>query len=332
MSISPHENSENSPTGQSRRPVPAVSVILSAYNAEQYLGEAIESILAQTFTDFELLVVNDGSTDRTADIVRGYADYRVQLVTNPSNLGLAKSLNQGIAVARGRYIARQDADDFSLPERLQKQFDFMERHSQVAVLGTGRRILSSSGPIKSGRMPMASPSFSDMLKSNRIVGASAMIRKKRLDEVGGYDDFFRQADDYELWLRITKKYSVANLPEALYVVRRNQDSLTRSSPGMLTLYFLLARNRVMGVVDDELFAQIKKDGIESYYNRLSKEDKIFYHQRAAKRCMNYDRNADSLKNYRHLMKLQGASFKVVANMLKLQFRLLLKRWVSSPKP
>jgi len=145
VSISPHESSENSPTGQSRRPVPAVSVILSAYNAEQYLGEAIESILAQTFTDFELLVVNDGSTDCTADIVRGYVDHRVQLVTNPSNLGLAKSLNEGIAVARGRYIARQDADDSVCPSACRNSLISWSDTARLLCLVPGGRLCLAGG-------------------------------------------------------------------------------------------------------------------------------------------------------------------------------------------
>ncbi len=100
---------------------PAVSVILPAFNAEKYLGEALDSILSQTFADFELIAVNDGSTDRTLEILRGNSDYRIRIVSNDKNLGLAKSLNEGISKARGRYIARQDADDISLPERLNTQ-------------------------------------------------------------------------------------------------------------------------------------------------------------------------------------------------------------------
>ena len=306
-------------------PTTPLSVILPAFNAEKYLGEAIESILSQTFTDFELIAVDDGSTDRTPDILRANPDHRIRIVSNRSNLGVARSLNNGIAEARGRYIARQDADDISLPERLQKQFDYMEAHPQVAVLGTGRQTMTGGGKTKTNSPPMESPTFEDMLKSSRLVGASVMIRKNRLDETGGYDDFFRQADDYDLWLRLTKKYPAANLQEGLYIVRRNTDSLTRQSRQnieAMILYHLLARNRATGATDDEAFTQVKKDGIQSYYAQLSAKDKAFFHQRVGKRCMNYALNAGALEHYRRLMKLQGASFKTVGNFLRLKLRLL----------
>ena len=309
------------------QPPPAVSVILPAFNAEKYLGEAVDSILSQTFADFELIVVNDGSTDRTLEILRSNSDYRVQIITNDKNLGLAKSLNVGISKARGRYIARQDADDISLPERLQKQFEYMEKHPEVAVLGTGRQTITGDGKIKVNDPPMKSPTFEDMLKSSRIVGASVMIRKECIDEAGGYDDFFRQADDYDLWLRLTKKYPAANLQDGLYVVRRNTSSLTRQNQKTIeamTLYRLLARNRATGEINEVAFAQIKQNGIESYYEQLSETDKAFYHQRTGKRCMNYAHNSEALKHYRELMRLQGVSLKVVSNMLRLKFRLLGK--------
>ena len=305
-----------------QRNPPAVSVILPAFNAEKYLGEAVDSILSQTFADFELIVVNDGSTDRTLEILRDNSDNRIRIVSNDNNLGPAKSMNKGISEARGRYIARQDADDISLPERLQKQFEYMEKHPEVAVLGTGRQTITGSGKIKVNDPPMKSPTFEDMLKSSRIVGPSVMIRKTCLDEVGGYDDFFRQADDYDLWLRLTKKYPAVNLQENVYAIRRNTASLSRGNSNVTMLYRLLARNRAMGTVDDEMFAQIKGNGIESYYKHLSQTDKIFYHQRVAKRCMNYARNAEAMENYRQLMNLQGMSFKALSNMLRLKFRLL----------
>lgn len=240
---------------------PAVSVILPAFNAEKYLGEAVESILSQTLIDFELIAVNDGSTDRTLQILRGNSDHRIRIISNNQNLGPARSLNKAIAEARGRYIARQDADDISLPERLQKQLDYMDEHPKIAVLGTGRKTITGNGRIKTNSLPMRSPAFEDMLKSTRIVGPSVMIRKTCIDETGGYDDFFRQAEDYDLWLRLTKKYPAANLQKSLYVVRRNIDSLTRQSRQSieeLVLYRLLARNRAMGSINDEGFTQVRR--------------------------------------------------------------------------
>ena len=169
---------------------------------------------------------------------------------------------------------------------------------------------------------MASPTFADMLKSNCLAAPSVMLRKKCLEEAGGYDDFFHQAEDYDLWLRLMKKYPVANLLETHCVIRRNIDSVTRRNQEALLLYRLLARNRAMGSISDESFIQIKQSGIESYYKQLSEKDKIFYHQHVAKRCMNYERDTDALKHYRRLVKLQGVRFKTVSNMLRIKFRLI----------
>ena len=115
---------------------PQISVVMPAYNAEKYITEAIDSILFQTFKDFEFIIINDASTDSTKDIIESYKDPRIKLVNNEQNKGVAKSLNIGISVACGKYIARMDADDIALPERFQKQFDFMEQHPNIDVCGS----------------------------------------------------------------------------------------------------------------------------------------------------------------------------------------------------
>src|ERR1043165_9066720 len=115
---------------------PHVTVLMAVYNGEPFLAKAIDSILAQTYEDFELLVVDDGSTDATPDIVRSYGDRRVRTVRNPRNIGLARSLNVGLAEARGALVARHDADDLSYPDRFRRQVEFLAAHPDVAVLGT----------------------------------------------------------------------------------------------------------------------------------------------------------------------------------------------------
>lgn len=119
--------------------LPAVSVILPVLNEEKYVHEAVESILSQTYSDFELIVVDDDSTDGTLEILRHDSDYRVRILSNGRNLGITKSLNAEISAARGRYIARQDVDDVSLPGRLEKQIEYMKKHPQIAVLGAASR-------------------------------------------------------------------------------------------------------------------------------------------------------------------------------------------------
>ncbi|MDQ3072975.1 MAG: glycosyltransferase family 2 protein, partial [Bacteroidota bacterium] len=119
-----------------KRSGPLVTVLTSVYNGEEYLREAIESILNQSFTDYEFLIVNDGSTDKTAEILAGYFDPRIRIIHNNKNKGLSFSLNSGLEASFGVYVARQDADDISLRDRLRKQVDFMEKNPQIHVCGT----------------------------------------------------------------------------------------------------------------------------------------------------------------------------------------------------
>ena len=124
---------------------PIVTVLMSVYNGERYLNEAIDSILAQTFTDFEFLIIDDASTDSTPKILHSYDDPRIRIVTNEENLGLTKSLNKGLALAQGEYIARMDADDISLPERLMMQLNFLIDNKTVPLVGSGAIMIDEDG-------------------------------------------------------------------------------------------------------------------------------------------------------------------------------------------
>lgn len=225
---------------------PAVSVVMSVYNGERFLREAIDSILNQTFTDFEFIIVNDGSTDGTGEILESYRDERIILVTQ-DNVGLTKALNNGIALARGKYIARQDADDISKPERLEKQVAFMEAHPVVGLLGTRFEAIDEKGQVtrlaylqENNKVLQAR-----LLEINQFSHGSVMIRKEALDKVGLFRDFFKYAQDYDLWLRIAEQYEVANLPEFLFCYR--ELDLAISSKKILTqsLYAGVAREMAM---------------------------------------------------------------------------------------
>ncbi len=115
---------------------PRVTVLMSVYNGEKYLREAIDSILNQTFKDFEFLIIDDGSTDSSADIIRSYTDFRIRLIQNEKNIGLTRSLNKGLKLAKGEYIARMDVDDISLPIRFEKQVSFLDKYEDVKLVGS----------------------------------------------------------------------------------------------------------------------------------------------------------------------------------------------------
>lgn len=212
---------------------PVVSVVLPVYNCPRYVGQAMESILAQTYRDFELVVIDDGSDDETPDIVRRYTDPRVRVITQ-QNEGLARALNRGISLARGRYIGRQDQDDFSFPERLAKQVAFLDAHPKCALVGTWAEIWLEG--MRTERVH-AHPSESvdlkfELLLNNPFVHSSVMIRKAALDRIGMYstDPGRQPPEDYELWSRIAREFDVANLPEVLHMYREVPGSMSRLGP------------------------------------------------------------------------------------------------------
>jgi glycosyltransferase involved in cell wall biosynthesis len=210
---------------------PLVSVVMAVKNGGQLMREAIDSILNQTFTDFEFIIINDGSTDNTLEILGEYQDPRIQ-VYSQENRGVARSANRGLALARGKYIARQDHDDVSLPTRLQKQVEYLEIHPECGLLGTAAEIWGPSGP--TGRFH-DHPTSSSLLKfelifDNPFVHTSVMFRRGVIKTMGLYDprSIITPLDDYHFISRVSRSFLVSNLTERLVVYRENNNSLTSS--------------------------------------------------------------------------------------------------------
>ncbi|MBW1676052.1 MAG: glycosyltransferase [Deltaproteobacteria bacterium] len=209
---------------------PKVSVIMSVYNGEPYLREAVESILNQTFTDFEFIIIDDGSTGSTREILSSYDDPRIRLVDNGENIGLTKSLNKGMVLARGEYVARQDADDVSLPERLASQVHFLADHPEVGVLGTAVKIINSEGEVASiGRHEVEDTDIRfKLLRNNSFAHGSVMFSRIIFERVGGYDENLGYTQDYDLWWRMSRHTRLANLSEPLYCWRKAEGNVTSS--------------------------------------------------------------------------------------------------------
>lgn len=218
---------------------PAISVVMSVYNSEKYLAEAIESILNQTFTDFEFIIINDGSTDSSLAIIESYMakDERVVLISR-ENKGLPASLNEGIAIAKGKYIARMDADDISLPERFDSQFSYLEKNNNIDVLGTNAFQIDKNGR-KKKRLFLFSKKFllstkDNHLKANLIFSScfihpTVMIRKSTLNNFQAlYDPGLKVSQDYELWCRLAPIATFANLRVPLLKYRVNDQGITNS--------------------------------------------------------------------------------------------------------
>jgi hypothetical protein len=237
--------------------VPALSVILPVYNAEAFVREAVESILAQTFRDFELIVINDGSTDRSGAILHELAacDSRLVLIDRP-NQGLVLTLNEGIQRARALFIARMDADDIAVPERFGLQLARMAADPTLGVLGSFIRIIDKTGHIlRLGNYPVtpeASALFLD--KGSPLAHPSVMMRKDVLIKAGGYRPVFSHCEDYDLWLRVSELgYGIANLPQPLLKYRvhgANVSAVHREAQELGTIIARLAhRCRKAGLPD-----------------------------------------------------------------------------------
>lgn len=222
-----------------------VSVILSAYNGKQYLPKAINSILSQTYRDFEFLIVNDGSTDETGKIMEEFAkqDARIRVITNEKNLGLTKSLNIALRQAQGVYVARMDADDVALSERLEKQVSFLDVHPEIGMVGTAFEWIDENGKIIGQKEVVTEPEElrSLLIQTNPFLHGSIMIRKEILDRAGWYDERYKKAQDYDLWLRLSQTCKFANLPDVLMQKRMTRNMISYKSEREQIRYALRAR-------------------------------------------------------------------------------------------
>lgn len=210
---------------------PKVTVLMPVYNAAVFLRQAVDSTLCQSFRDFELLVIDDGSSDTTPDMLRSYVDPRLRLVTNPLNRGLIYCLNLGLELASGAYVARMDGDDVAHFDRLERQVTFLDEHPGTAMVGSWANMVDERGhAFQVVKTVTDSPDiYERLLESNQFVHTSVMFRAETVRAVGGYRLSALHAEDYDLWLRLSERYSLANIPEALvdYRVHREQISLNR---------------------------------------------------------------------------------------------------------
>ena len=196
---------------------PHVTVLTTVYNGLPYLSDAIESILNQTYTDFEFVIIDDASTDKSLDCIKSYQDPRIRVFQNTNNIGQVPSLNKGLPLAKGNYIARLDQDDVSLPNRLEEQVDFMEKYPDISIICSWEYTIDSCGKIM--RMWKSSLNNYGVFLGYLLLGLcpiwhpSVMFRKDVVMELGGFDTSYAPAEDYELWTRIAlKRFNAAIVP------------------------------------------------------------------------------------------------------------------------
>lgn len=288
---------------------PKISVIMSVYNGKKYLDESIQSILNQTFTDFEFIIVNDASTDKSLEIIKKYQkeDKRILSINNEENIGLTKSLNKALKKAKGSYIARQDVDDASLPERLEKQYIFLEKNKDIFLCGANRIDIDEKGDVlrDKGTVIVGCEKIENVLKKkNCIVHSSIMFKNNGFL----YRDKFRYSQDYDFYLNLlTKGLKLDNLEEKLLRYRNVSGSIGVSKKAKQDIFAEKAK---------EFYEQRIKTGEEEYdeFNpeeilkmRDKNTEKIFLKLKMELHLKNGDSNG-AKKVLSEYKKLKGVSF------------------------
>lgn len=305
---------------------PAVSVVMASYNARRHIAEALDSITSQSFGDFEIIVVDD-STDGTADVVEAYSDPRIRLLKNPAKVGISNARNQGIAQARGEFVAFHDADDVSLPGRFQKQIRHLTEHPDIAMVGGQVETLGGDGA--RGKVPprKLNPDCADVLAKNCFATSSVMVRRAVLQDVGGFCPALDCAEDWELWIRIAKKYRTANLPDTLFLYRITPDGITheREQPNLpLWNALVVDMHHSADATASDALATVTRKGIAAFAPQ-SRAARISYHAecyRRDKNARNYDR---ALQHCMALHNLHGWRWNNAKNIAKTKLKSLFYR-------
>ncbi len=239
-----------------KKGVVPVTVLMSVYNGEPYIREAVESILAQSFRDFEFLIIDDGSTDNSISSLKDYRDERLKIIQKP-NTGLVDSLNVGLAAATGEWIARMDADDISAPDRLEKQLTYVKNRPELVLVGTNAVLINNVGELSwEVRFPEGHSALVNSIANggSPFPHASAIFRRESAISLGGYNHRFPDGHDIDFWLRLSDIGQLGCIQEPLLSLRKHNESFT----GCRELYTqfvsfwaarLLYRRRRLGLTD-----------------------------------------------------------------------------------
>jgi glycosyltransferase involved in cell wall biosynthesis len=233
--------------------LPVVSVVMAAYNSERFIGEAIQSILDQSFKNFELIIVNDCSHDTTWKIIKKYSlvDKRIGIYQNIKNMGGCQTLNIGMSLAKGKYIAVMDNDDWSYPERLEKQVNFLEKNPKVGIVGGTMEIIDENGVVSSKRKYNLDDADirKNLFRYSPFAHPLIMMRRSVLEIVGYGDCEYAPADDYELYFRIGTVAKFANLKDTIFKYRVVANSMTQRMTKKMILTTVKTRNTYRKIAD-----------------------------------------------------------------------------------
>ncbi len=224
---------------------PSISVIMPAYNAQQFLALAIQSVLCQTFFDFEFLIINDGSTDNSLNIIKSFSDKRIVILNNTENIGLVNSLNKAIALAKGKYIARMDADDICMPSRLAEQYEFLEANSFITVVATFIDFIDENGK-KTGywaldRKANTQNGIKNISVKECCIAHPTIMINTIVAQKYKYNPSQLHCEDYDLWLRLLADgYKIGKINDPLLMYRVHSKSITQIDNKKVNTYFKIA--------------------------------------------------------------------------------------------
>lgn len=281
--------------------IPRVSVLMSVYNGELFLADSVDSVLAQDFTDFELIIIDDGSTDLTAEVLSKYTDPRIRVISNQVNIGVARSINKGLKLARGEYIARMDSDDICFSHRLRVQVDFLDKHPDIFLCGAWMSPMHQPSivwktPVKHNEIACR------LLFENCINQPTVIMRSERVSNISNqYDSDIQQTEDYDLWERLIwdEQVKFAVIPEALVLYRIHSQSCGQRVCDLQ-----------QAVADEVRVRQIKRLGISPA------KDEVLLHRAIARGC-------PTLKNWNVFERVHWLLRLVTANIFSCQYSQLL---------
>lgn len=256
-----------------------LTIVMPVYNAERYLRDAIECILQQTYRDFVFLIINDGSTDDSESIILSYHDTRIQYVKNEQNIKLVRTLNKALGMVQTKYVARMDADDISLPTRLEKQIAYMESHPSVGLLGTWCRTIGFDSGQETRYETTQDAIMFKQLYQIEFVHPTCMMRMEILRRMPViYDETYLHAEDYDLFTRLSHASYVSNIPEVLHLYRKHENAVSVVYSSEQDLHTMHIRQREfanLGLsVTTQQVADFKALNYQDYQHIVSSDSEI----------------------------------------------------------
>ncbi|MBA3705095.1 MAG: glycosyltransferase [Bacteroidetes bacterium] len=293
--------------------MPKISVVMSAYNAENYLEEAIESILAQTFSDFEFIIINDGSTDNTAEILSRYRDKRIKVI-DQKNTGLAVALNNGIKISTTNYIARMDADDVCLSDRLEKQFDFLENNSDHIIVGSNAEVMDKDGKfVFNSNLPLSDIEIRIKLPEISFFHPAVMFKKTAFYCAGEYSTCMLRGQDYILFNRMHKYGKMANLSNILIRYRIVPSANTlRDNKHSKKYYEILDRAIEFNKITEEDFLYLKEISRKRHSRKRIQD---YYYYVGTKYLWNNYQPKLAVKNFILALKINPFNTRIIVYFL-----------------